>query len=183
MSVSQIRPGLFLSGLDSALNRSILSSRNVTLVVNASGLEGVSYPQLDGLQVLHVPVQDRPHAPLGHYFDLVSERINQNNTGTTLVHCTAGRSRSPALIMSVLINLRQAHELVLEQRQFVRPNAGFWRQLMDYERTRTGRSTVRMASTPRKVPARPLRSRSAASCAPATCEPQSLTESLRSQTL
>ncbi|KAM6988182.1 dual specificity protein phosphatase 14 [Tautogolabrus adspersus] len=152
MAVSQIRPGLFLSGLDSALNLSVLSSRNITLVVNASGLEGVSYPQLDGLQVLHVPVQDRPHAPLGHYFDLVSECINQNNKGTTLVHCTAGRSRSPALIMAYLmrfegLSLRQAHELILEQRPFVRPNAGFWRQLMDYERTRTGRSTVRMAST------------------------------------
>ncbi|XP_041655512.1 dual specificity protein phosphatase 14 [Cheilinus undulatus] len=152
MAVSQICPGLYLSSLDSALNRSVLSSRNVTLVVNASGLEGVSYPQLDGLQVLTVPVQDQPHAPLGHYFDLVSERINQNQTGSTLVHCMAGRSRSPALIMAYLIRfegvtLRRAHELVLEQRPFIRPNAGFWRQLMEYERSRTGRSTLRMART------------------------------------
>ncbi|XP_034535247.1 dual specificity protein phosphatase 14-like [Notolabrus celidotus] len=103
MSVSQIRPGLYLSGLDPALNPGILSSRKVTLVVNASGLEDVSYPQLDGLQVLHVPVQDQPHAPLGQFFDLVAERINQNHSGTTLVHCSAGRSRSPALIMAYLM--------------------------------------------------------------------------------
>ncbi|XP_074535481.1 dual specificity protein phosphatase 14 [Halichoeres trimaculatus] len=152
MSVSQIRPGLYLSGLDSALNVGVLSSRNVTLVVNASGLEDVSYPQLDGLQVLQVPVQDQPHAPLRLFFDLVAERIDQNHTGTTLVHCSAGRSRSPALIMAYLmrfegLSLRRAHELVLEQRPFIRPNAGFWRQLMDYERTRTGRSSVRMIQT------------------------------------
>uniref|UniRef100_UPI0037E96C80 dual specificity protein phosphatase 14 n=1 Tax=Semicossyphus pulcher TaxID=241346 RepID=UPI0037E96C80 len=152
MSVSQIRPGLYLSGLDSALNLGVLSSRNVTLIVNACGLEDVSYPPLDGLQVLHVPVQDRPHAPLGHFFDLVAERINQNQTGTTLVHCTAGRSRSPALIMAYLmrfegLSLRRAHELVLQQRPFIRPNAGFWRQLMEYERTRSSRSTVRMVQT------------------------------------
>lgn len=152
MSVSQVSPGLYLSDLNSALNLSVLSSRNITLVINASGLEDVSYPQLDGLHVLHVPVQDQPHAPLRHYFDPVAERINQNQTGRTLVHCTAGRSRSPALIMAYLmrfegLSLRRAHELVLEQRPFIRPNAGFWRQLMDYERTLFSRNTVRMART------------------------------------
>lgn len=103
MRVSQVSPGLFLSDLDSALNLSILSSRNITLIVNASGLEEVTYPHLEGLRVLHVPVQDQPHAPLGLYFDPVAERINQNQTGRTLVHCTAGRSRSPALVMAYLM--------------------------------------------------------------------------------
>ncbi|XP_039987068.1 dual specificity protein phosphatase 14 [Xiphias gladius] len=152
MSVSQVSPGLFLSGLDSALSLSALTGRSITLVINASGLEDVSYPRLDGLQVLHVPVQDRPHAPLRRYFDPVAERIYQNRTGRTLVHCTAGRSRSPALIMAYLmrfegLSLRQAYEQVLEQRPFIRPNAGFWRQLMDYERSLFGRNTVRMVRT------------------------------------
>ncbi|XP_070685637.1 dual specificity protein phosphatase 14 isoform X2 [Pempheris klunzingeri] len=150
--VCQVRPGLYLSGLDSAVNSSVLCSRAVTLIINASGLEDVSYPPLDGLQVVHVPVQDRPHAPLGHYFDPVAERIDQNQTGATLVHCTAGRSRSPTLVMAYLmrsegLSLRRAHELVLEQRPFVRPNAGFWRQLMDYERTLFSQTSVRMVRT------------------------------------
>ncbi|XP_005751698.1 dual specificity protein phosphatase 14 [Pundamilia nyererei] len=153
MRVSRVSAGLFLTDLDSALNTSVLTSRNVTLIVNASGLEDISYPQLDGLQVLHIPVQDQPHAPLREYFDLVTERINQNRTGATLVHCTAGRSRSSALIMAYLmrsqgLSLRRAHQLVLEQRPFIRPNAGFWRQLIDLERTLFGRNTVRMARTP-----------------------------------
>lgn len=103
MRVSEVRPGLFLSDLDSALNPGVLTSRNVTLVVNASGLQNVSYPPLGGLQVLHIPVQDRPHAPLSLYFDSVAEQIKQNQTGSTLVHCTAGRSRSPTLIMAYLM--------------------------------------------------------------------------------
>lgn len=152
MSVSQVRPGLYLSGLDASLSRSVLATRNVTLIVNASGLEEVSYPDLEQLEVLPVPVLDRPHAPLMYYFDQVAERIHGNRTGSTLVHCTAGRSRSPALIMAYLmrfeaLSLRQAHEVVLEQRPFVRPNAGFWRQLLDYERRLFGRTSLRMAST------------------------------------
>uniref|UniRef100_A0A672Z9G0 Uncharacterized protein n=1 Tax=Sphaeramia orbicularis TaxID=375764 RepID=A0A672Z9G0_9TELE len=148
----QVSPGLFLSDLDSALNLAVLSNRNVSLIVNASGLEGVSYPQMDGLEVVHVLVPDQPHAPLGLYFDPVAERIHENRTGTTLVHCVAGRSRSPALVMAYLMrfegaSLRRAHEQVLETRPFIRPNAGFWRQLMDYEKALSGRNTVQMART------------------------------------
>uniref|UniRef100_A0A3P9QDK2 Dual specificity protein phosphatase 14-like n=1 Tax=Poecilia reticulata TaxID=8081 RepID=A0A3P9QDK2_POERE len=143
---------LYLGDLDSALNSAVLTSRNVSLIVNASGLPDLPYPAADGLQVLHVPVQDQPHAQLGQYFDPVTERIQQNQAGSTLVHCTAGRSRSAALVMAYLmrsegLSLRQAHELVLERRPFIRPNAGFWRQLMEYERELSGRNTVRMVRT------------------------------------
>uniref|UniRef100_A0A3B5LY06 Protein-tyrosine-phosphatase n=1 Tax=Xiphophorus couchianus TaxID=32473 RepID=A0A3B5LY06_9TELE len=147
MRVSQVSARLYLGDLDSALNAAVLTSRNVSLIVNASGLLDLPYPAPDGLQVLHVPVQDRPHAQLGQYFDPVTERIQQNQAGSTLVHCTAGRSRSAALVMAYLMSLRQAHELVLERRPFIRPNAGFWRQLMEYERELSGQNTVRMVGT------------------------------------
>ncbi|KAK5928790.1 hypothetical protein CgunFtcFv8_010081 [Champsocephalus gunnari] len=75
--VAQVRPGLYLSGSDPALRLSVLSSRSISLVVNASGLQDLVYPPLEGLSVLNVPLQDQPHAPLKLYFDLVGERIHQ----------------------------------------------------------------------------------------------------------
>ncbi|CAN9511257.1 unnamed protein product [Ophioblennius macclurei] len=152
MRVSQVSDRLLVSDLDSALNTSVLTSRNVSLIVNASGLENIAYPPLNGLQVIHVPIQDWPHAPLNQYFDPVAERIHQNQRGVTLVHCTAGRSRSPTLVMAYLMrfegcSLRQAHEQVLAQRPFIRPNAGFWRQLQEYEHNLFGRSSIRMSTT------------------------------------
>uniref|UniRef100_A0AAQ4RMP3 Protein-tyrosine-phosphatase n=1 Tax=Gasterosteus aculeatus aculeatus TaxID=481459 RepID=A0AAQ4RMP3_GASAC len=163
MAVSEVRPGLFLSGLDSALKLSVLTSRNILLIVNASGLEDVPYPEREGMGILQVLIQDRPDEPLSRYFDLVAQRIHQNRTGGTLVHCSAGRSRSPTLIMAYLmrfegLNLRRAHELVLDQRPFIRPNGGFWRQLMDYEKKLLGRNTVRMTKTPRSAAAPRLQS-------------------------
>lgn len=152
MAVSQVHPGLFLSGLDSALNASVLTRRNIRLIINASGLD-LPYPQIPGLEVVSVPVQDVPHAPLSQYFDSVSEKIHQNlvQNQSCLVHCTAGRSRSPALVLAFLIRsglaLVQAHELVLQSRSFIRINAGFWRQLMDYELRLQNRTTVRMVQT------------------------------------
>ncbi|KAM9820286.1 dual specificity protein phosphatase 14 [Neosynchiropus ocellatus] len=151
MSVSQIGSGLYLSGLDAAVNRRVLTSRKVTLIINCSGQE-VQYPALDGLRVLQVPVPDCPHAPLDQYFQLVSESILQNRAGSTLVHCSAGRSRSASLVIAHLmrcegLSLSQAHKWVLERRPFIRPNAGFWRQLMVLEKSLFGTSSVQMTRT------------------------------------
>lgn len=152
MSVSQVGPGLYLSGLDAALNRGVLTRRQVSLIINCSGLEEVRYPALDGLRVLHVPVQDSPHAPLHQYFELVSDSIQQNRSGSTLVHCSAGRSRSATVVIAHLmrsegLTLSRAHQRVLEQRPFIRPNAGFWRQLMVLERSLFGTGSVQMTRT------------------------------------
>ncbi|CAB1348896.1 unnamed protein product, partial [Coregonus sp. 'balchen'] len=150
MSFSQITQSLYLGGVDAIFKRTGLSSRNITLIVNATAEHPC--PQYEGVECFQVPVLDQPHAPLACYFDAVAERIHNNQSGSTLVHCTAGRSRSPTLIMAYLmryegVSLRQAHEWVLKYRPHIRPNAGFWRQLMEYERRLYGKNTLRMAAT------------------------------------
>ncbi|KAJ8397237.1 hypothetical protein AAFF_G00440710 [Aldrovandia affinis] len=94
-----------------------------------------------------------PSARLCDHFESVAERIHSNRTGGTLVHCAAGMSRSPALVMAYLmrykgVTLRQAHDWVRDCRPFIRPNAGFWRQLLDYEKNLYGKNTVKMVATP-----------------------------------
>ncbi|XP_034149968.1 dual specificity protein phosphatase 18-like isoform X2 [Esox lucius] len=150
MSVSQITPSLYLGGVDVVLKPTALSRRNITLIINATAEH--SCPQYKGVECLHVPVLDQPHASLACHFDTVAERIHNNQLGSTLVHCTAGRSRSPTLVIAYLmkyegVSLRQAHEWVLKCRPHIRPNAGFWRQLMEYERKLYGKNTVRMTAT------------------------------------
>uniref|UniRef100_A0AAV2J1C6 Uncharacterized protein n=1 Tax=Knipowitschia caucasica TaxID=637954 RepID=A0AAV2J1C6_KNICA len=48
MAVSQITLLLFVSDLNSALNEAVLRSRNIKLIVNASNIQGVTYPQVGG---------------------------------------------------------------------------------------------------------------------------------------
>lgn len=157
MSLSQITPTLFLSGADAALNAALVSSKGITLIVNATLSHAC--PAHPGVECVRVPVSDLPSARLGDHFDRVAERIHGNRAGGTLVHCAAGMSRSPALVMAYLMRYRgvslcQAHRWVQGSRPYVRLNAGFWDQLLQYERRLYGKNTVRVAAvedTPPRV--------------------------------
>ncbi|XP_026217055.1 dual specificity protein phosphatase 18 [Anabas testudineus] len=155
MSVSQVTPTLFLSGADGPLNAALVSQKRITLIVNAT-LSHAS-PTYPGVECVRVPVSDLPSARLGDHFDRVAERIHCNRAGGTLVHCAAGMSRSPALVMAYLMRYRgvtlcQAHRWVQESRPYVRLNAGFWDQLLQYERRLYGRNTVRVAAVEDATP-------------------------------
>ncbi|XP_018587625.1 dual specificity protein phosphatase 18-like [Scleropages formosus] len=150
MCASQITATLFLGGADAAMNPALVSRRNITLIVNAT-LE-YPCPVYHGVECIHVPVSDVPHARLCDHFEDVAQHIHENMTGSTLVHCAAGISRSPALVIAYLmrykkLTLHQAHEWVVSCRPFVRPNVGFWRQLLHYEKVLCGNNTVKMAAT------------------------------------
>lgn len=151
MALSQITPTLFLSGADAPLNAALVSKKGITLIVNATLSHAC--PTYPGVECLRVPVSDLPSARLGDHFDRVAEHIHGNRAGGTLVHCAAGMSRSPALVMAYLmryrgVTLQQAHRWVRESRPYVRLNAGFWEQLLQYERRLYGRNTVRVAPEP-----------------------------------
>lgn len=160
MSVSQITPTLFLGGADAPLNASLVANKGITLIVNATLCHDC--PAYPGVECVRVPVSDLPNTRLGDHFDRVADRIHGNSGGGTLVHCAAGMSRSPALVMAYLmryrcVTLQQAHRWVQDSRPFIRLNAGFWDQLLQYERRLYGRNTVRVAAVREPPPPRSTR--------------------------
>lgn len=69
-----------------------------------------------------------------------------------LVHCVAGVSRSATLVIAYLMkfeymSLRQAFYHVKAVRPIIRPNPGFWRQLIEYEVKLFGRNTVKLSAS------------------------------------
>ncbi|KAI5092635.1 dual specificity protein phosphatase 18 isoform X1, partial [Silurus meridionalis] len=149
MSLSQITPTLFLGGSDAPLNRALVARKSITLIVNATLSH--SCPTYPGVECIRVAVPDLPTARLSDHFDRVAARIHNNRAGGTLVHCAAGMSRSPALIMAYLmkykgVTLCQAHNWVRQSRPSIRLNEGFWDQLLDYEKRLYGKNTVKVAA-------------------------------------
>lgn len=146
--ISEINDHLYLSGAG-VLQPDKLRQKKITCVVNVTNEEPSAY--LPGIDYLKIRIDDNPHAHLDHYFDMVADRIRavKDRGGRTLVHCVAGVSRSASLCIIYLVKyermtLLQAYHYVKSARPIIRPNVGFFKQMVDFERKQRGHTSVAM---------------------------------------
>ncbi|KAK1892273.1 Dual specificity protein phosphatase 18 [Dissostichus eleginoides] len=144
---------LYLSNGRAANDSSQVIRCNITCIVNVTETKS-RCPLHRGVEYIHIPLPDSPASALGEHFDDVSDKIQLTAElgGRTLVHCNAGVSRSASLCMAYLMkhrgeSLRGAHSWVRSCRPVVRPNNGFWKQLIRYEMELRGCASVRMICT------------------------------------
>ncbi|XP_024130882.1 dual specificity protein phosphatase 18 [Oryzias melastigma] len=144
---------LYLSNSKSANDLSQLRVNKITCIINVSESRSSCPPGVE--EYIHIPVSDSPQSPLGDHFDWVADKVQvaAENDGRTLVHCNAGVSRSAALCIAFLMrhrgaSLLEAHAWLKSCRPIIRPNHGFWRQLIQYETELRGCSSVRMVPSP-----------------------------------
>ncbi|KAI3380816.1 hypothetical protein SNEBB_006168 [Seison nebaliae] len=146
--VAKITDSLYLSS-GAAAHRDNLKLHGITCLMNIS--HEIPKQEVYGVESIKISIDDSAQANLATYFDKLLEKIHEHELkgGRTLVHCVAGVSRSATICIAYLIRycamrLKQAHDHVKSRRQFIRPNCGFWRQLIDYERKIYGVTSVRM---------------------------------------
>ncbi|XP_069475241.1 dual specificity protein phosphatase 18 [Ambystoma mexicanum] len=151
--LSQVTGSLYISSGSAAKNKALLSTNQITCIIHAS-MDRAS-PYSTRVEYVHVPVADSPDFCLLNFFDLVADKIHSVETlgGRTLLHCVAGISRSATLCLAYLMkynamSLLVAHTWLKTCRPIVRPNSGFWTQLITYEFQLFGRNTVGMISSP-----------------------------------
>ncbi|KAG8508067.1 Dual specificity protein phosphatase 18 [Galemys pyrenaicus] len=154
--LSQITSSLYISNGVAANNKSMLSSNHITTVINVS-VEVVNAVYED-IQYVQVPVADAPSSRLYDFFDPIADHIHsvEMKQGRTLLHCVAGVSRSAALCLAYLMKyhamtLLDAHTWTKSCRPIIRPNNGFWEQLIHYEFELYSKNTVRMVDSPMGV--------------------------------
>lgn len=149
--IAEVTPSLYLSS--SRYTQREVECKNISCIVNAT--KDFPSPRWH-TQHVRVPVNDVAGADLSCHFDRVADTIESNSMAgkKTLVHCMAGVSRSASLCIAYLMkyhrmSLRSAHAHVKSRRPIIRPNPGFWEQLIDYEEHLTGcRSSVIMVDSP-----------------------------------
>uniref|UniRef100_A0A1I7VEF7 Protein-tyrosine-phosphatase n=1 Tax=Loa loa TaxID=7209 RepID=A0A1I7VEF7_LOALO len=160
--LSQIVPGLFICGV-SELNRHNIEKNGITMIVNATNEPtNVEKIWSFGYEISHnhnfyasqVPnsktlgnipriklwIDDTSETDIYPHLEAVSDQIETviANGGAVLVHCVAGVSRSATVCLAFLTkyrcrSLRDAYFLMLSKRSLVRPNIGFWKQLIQFE--------------------------------------------------
>ncbi|XP_036454934.1 dual specificity protein phosphatase 18 [Colossoma macropomum] len=151
--LGQITDYLYIGNAKAAKDSSVITRLNINCIINAT-LDD-SKPCLPSVDYVWVPVADSPETQLEEHFDTVADKIDKVRMqhGRVVVHCCAGVSRSATLCLAFLMkhcsmSLVEAHGLVKSRRPIIRPNAGFWKQLIEYEVKLRGTRSVMMVSSP-----------------------------------
>ncbi|CAF0908489.1 unnamed protein product [Adineta steineri] len=150
LGITEVIDNLYISGLES---RQAILNKGIRCVFNISS----ECPIQDlgpSVEYEKVSIQDLPTTSIQPYFDRITDRIHQNiqQGKKTLVHCYVGRSRSASIILAYLMkyqqmSLREAFYYLRSRRHIIGPNFGFIKQLISYERSLTGYTTVSFVNT------------------------------------
>ncbi|XP_068702765.1 dual specificity protein phosphatase 14-like [Montipora foliosa] len=150
--MAEITDFLYIGGLAAAKMEDSLTKKGITCVINAA----TESPEInyESIRTTRIKLEDNPTCKIGVHFDLVADKIDrvQRERGKVLVHCIAGVSRSATLVLAYLMKhqkmkLIDAHAYVKKRRPLIRPNAGFWKDLVDYERKLFHKNSVDMVES------------------------------------
>lgn len=137
--MTHIIDGLFIGSESNAKNLNELTSEDIRHIVNVTS--HVPLYHRDLLQYCHIPADDSQKQNLLDYFDqaygFIHDAIQKNEK--VLVHCVAGISRSPAIVIGFLMRyakmtMNEAYNFVKRKRNIVSPNLNFMGQLLEYEK-------------------------------------------------
>ena len=109
-------------------------------------MSGSNIPDVKGevegeIEQLVLELPDTTNAEINGHFESAQQFIDQAHKtgGRILVHCYAGISRSPTIVISYLMKFHgmrylEALQFVLDKRSIVDPNLGFRGILVRYEK-------------------------------------------------
>jgi len=134
---------LYLGDIFAAENMSVLKSLKISSIVNCTE-DDSKFEDEAGFQYYHVNIHDLPGEDIASHFDEALGFIDQAQKSgrKVLVHCHAGVSRSPTLVLAYLMRsfrwpLDDAMNYLYQRRPSICPNSGFLSQLREFEKCLT----------------------------------------------
>ena len=128
-----IKNKLYLGNYDFALNYDLLKQNNVScILVCGSELECKFENEF---KYLKIDLNDYTEDSIIPYIDKCIQFINENKNKRIFIHCNAGISRSPSIIIAYLIkslnySFKDAFNLVKSKRN-IKPNEKFLQELQN----------------------------------------------------
>ena len=140
--IDEIIEGLFLGDIVGAKNASLLKEKQIEVVINLT-----EEPIENGLKQYNFPIKDNRNENIADLFEKTNRLIKDSKGKNILVHCQNAVSRSVTIVlaylMSINMSLKEGFYLVKSDRKtFTRPNIGFAKQLMKYEKELYGENSI-----------------------------------------
>ncbi len=144
--MSLIAKNLWLGGIDVAYNRSFLLSTQITHILNCADDASVSSYPLDlSLNIVQIPMEDDKYSGFEGDLQTAVRTLDTwiSEGRTILVHCVAGMSRSPTVLMAWMIlckrkSFDEAWRHIANRRPIIRPNDYFMKCLKDLQGLNNG---------------------------------------------
>ena len=150
--MTEITSNLYLGSYDD-VNETTIKKYGITCVMNMTiEVEDVSFP---GVENVCYQLYDTKEANIKQYFHACADKIDEvhKTKGRILVHCVRGISRSATICLAYFLKhtemtLREASYFLTGKNPKVRPNPGFFRQLIRFEEELRGCATVKIILFP-----------------------------------
>jgi rhodanese-related sulfurtransferase len=136
---TQILPFLYLGNEYDSIDEKMLKDKRISKILNVTNQ--LPFPNSSDFECKRLPASDSSCQDLRKLFDeafafIESARLSKSNV---LVHCQAGISRSPSIVIAYImkhsnLGFQEALQVVREQRSIVSPNFHFLGQLMEFEK-------------------------------------------------
>ena len=127
---------IFIGPIEAAYKLRELKAKGVTHVLNISCTYYTKRPRV---HYLDIDIHDSLSENIKKHFRITNRYIDEaRRDGAILVHCTDGKSRSPAFVLAYLIakqkiKLKDGLGMLKSKLHGVQPNANFTNQLIDYD--------------------------------------------------
>jgi protein-tyrosine phosphatase len=137
--LSPIIDKLYLSCFIGAINENTIKHNKIDCIVKMYGNEDKNgpYKYHQNIEYLELNAFDVPEYKISKDFVKCFKFINDNirKNKNVLVHCHAGISRSATIVIMYLmvkykLTLTKAYEYVKSRRSIIRPNSGFYAELL-----------------------------------------------------
>uniref|UniRef100_A0AC35FKD6 Tyrosine specific protein phosphatases domain-containing protein n=1 Tax=Panagrolaimus sp. PS1159 TaxID=55785 RepID=A0AC35FKD6_9BILA len=147
--ISEIRPHVFICGYLALTRGEKFKDLQITHAIDASNI--LNTVKMPNVRFLYIKINDDEMSDIKKYFIETSEFIHaaKKAGGKIVVYCAAGISRSATLCIMYLVihenlSLRDAFFEVKNARAGINPNFGFWKQMIEFETEKCGKSSVNL---------------------------------------
>lgn len=145
--VTTVLPWLLLGRAETSENLQYLINQGVTHILNVTSEVPNSHPQQ--FVYMKLPMRDDESADIGSKFNVAADFMKrvEDKKARIFVHCSAGASRAPSMVMAYLVKYRgislgDSYNYLRALRPSVNPNNHFLFQLAQFELSLTGQCSV-----------------------------------------